>query len=194
MTLEEDAPWKRGSNEPSGHMGNAPSDNAPSQKGSIFAAVTEGGFIVKEAEEETFSTLLLMDHEMHRRAKIITDLIGGLGAMGAQSNVQAALKTEEKWLRESLYSITQDTEDDEANELLRRELRKNIEDLLAAVASVTRTLAARTPEDLTQREHASDVINTGAIFFGPDDDKELIVFEQKPSFTSGSTTPIQSSC
>ena len=88
-----------------------------------------------------------------------------MGAIGAQGDVQAALETEEKWLRESLYLITHDTEDDEANALLWHELRKNVEDLLAAVTSITRTLAARTPEDLSQQEHASEVIDTGAIIF-----------------------------
>ena len=59
--------------------------------------------------------------------KSITNLLEGLGAMGAQGNIQAALEMEEKWLRESLYSITHDTEDDEANTLLQHELRKNVE-------------------------------------------------------------------
>ena len=161
MTLEEDAPWKRGSNGPSSHM-----DNIPSQGGSMStASVTERGSLAKGAEEEVFSTLVLIDHEMHRQAKSITNLLEGLGAIGAQGNVQVALETEEKWLRESLYSITHDTEDDEANALLRHKLRKNVEDLLAAVMSITRTLAVRTPEDLSQQEHASEVIDTSAIIF-----------------------------
>ena len=85
--------------------------------------------------------------------------------MGAQGNIQAALETEEKWLRESLYSITHDTEDDEANALSWHELRKNVEDLLMAVMSITRTLAVRTPEDLSQGEHASEMIDTSVIIF-----------------------------
>ena len=161
MTLEEDAPWKRGSNGPSSHM-----NNTPSQGGSMStASVTQRGSLAKRAEEEVFSTLVLIDHKMHRWAKSITNLLEGLGAIGVQGDVQAALETEEKWLRESLYSITHDTEDDEANALLRHELRKNVEDLLAAVTSITRTLAARTLEDLSQREHALEVIDTSVIIF-----------------------------
>jgi hypothetical protein len=149
MTLEEDAPWKRGLNGPSGYSGHM--EDAPSPTGSTFAtSVTERRPLAKGAEEEIFSKLLLIDYKMHRRAKTIADLIEGLGTMGAQSNVQAVLKIKEKWLRESLYSITHDTGDDEASALLRYKLRKNIEDLLTAMMSVTRTLAARTLEDLTQ--------------------------------------------
>ena len=123
MTLKEDAPWKRKSNRPPSHM-----DNIPSQGESMFtASVTERGSLAKGAEEEVFSTLLLIDHKMHKWAKSITNLLEGLGAMGAQGNIQAALETEEKWLRESLYSITHNTEDDEANTLLQHELRKNVE-------------------------------------------------------------------
>ena len=161
MTLEEDAPWKWGSNGPPSHM-----DNVPSQGESMFtASVTERESLAKGAKEEVFSTLLLIDHEMHRQAKSITNLLEGLDAMGAQGDVQAALEMEEKWLRESLYSITHNTEDDEANALLRHKLRKNVEDLLVAVMSITRTLTARTPEDLSQQEHASEVIDTGALIF-----------------------------
>ena len=151
MTLEDGAQWKRGTDGSPGH-----SDNGLNSGGGLVAAGAASVLVsITEVEslpggvEEKFGALLLIDHEMHRRAHTVTKLLEGLGAAGAQGEVQADLELEEKWLRENLDDVAQlDTGEDEASAILRYELVGNMKNLLTAVRSIKKTLAARTPEDL----------------------------------------------
>ncbi|KIK77563.1 hypothetical protein PAXRUDRAFT_166430 [Paxillus rubicundulus Ve08.2h10] len=128
------------------------------------SAAKEGSlFTPHEGVEETFGVLLLIDHKMHAWAKNVTKLVDKLVVVGAQGEVQEALEGEGKWLRDKLDEITHlNTGEDKANAVLLHELVCNMKDLLTAVRSIEETLAARSPEDLSQRENASAVVDTGA--------------------------------
>lgn len=116
-----------------------------------------------EGLEGAFAALLLVDREMHRRARGIQEVVDGLSAQGAQEGVRMALKEQLEWLEEKLDWVTHLDTQDEANEDLRCELEGHMRLLLRAVASIVKTLTARSPEDILQRENAAEVVNTGKV-------------------------------
>lgn len=155
MTLK-DAAWNQDVGQP------------PTPSATEGAAATE---IPTECLEDTFSeglegafaALLLVDREMHRRARGIQEVVDGLSAQGAQEGVRMALKEQLEWLEEKLDWVTHLDTQDEANEDLRCELEGHMRLLLRAVASIVKTLTARSPEDILQRENAAEVVNTGKV-------------------------------
>ncbi|KIK80610.1 hypothetical protein PAXRUDRAFT_15689 [Paxillus rubicundulus Ve08.2h10] len=157
ITLKDDELWERDTEGAPGYVHSAPPavHSSAAKEGSLLAP--------HEGVEETFGALLLIDHEMHAQAKNVTKLVDQLVVAGAQGEVQEALEGEGKWLRDKLDEITHlDTREDEANAVLLHKLVGNMKNLLTAVRSIEETLAARSPEDLLQRENASAVVNTGA--------------------------------
>jgi hypothetical protein len=169
MTLQDNALWQQDTGGSPGHGDSTPSCGEGLIEKSALSCVEEGQNLLEEVEE-TFTTLLLIDHQLHARAQNTTKLVQGLSAAGAQGEVQAALEGEEQWLQENLDKITHlHMGEDDANGVLCHELVANMERFLAAVKSLKSTLAARTPEDLSQKEHASEVVHTGKKFRTEDD-------------------------
>ncbi|KAF8833753.1 hypothetical protein BDN67DRAFT_1017219 [Paxillus ammoniavirescens] len=157
ITLKDDGLWERDTEGAPGYVHSAPPavHSSAAKEGSLLAP--------HEGVEETFGALLLIDHEMHAWAKNVTKLVDQLVVAGVQGEVWEALEGEGKWLRDKLDEITHlDTGEDEANAVLLHELAGNMKNLLSAVRSIEESLAARSPEDLLQRENASAVVNTGA--------------------------------
>ncbi|KIJ05552.1 hypothetical protein PAXINDRAFT_21204 [Paxillus involutus ATCC 200175] len=155
ITLEDDGLWERDTEGAPGYIHSAPLavHSSTAKEGSLLAP--------HEGVKETFGALLLIDHEMHAQVKNVTKLVDQLVVVGAQGGVQEALEGEGKWLRDKLDEITHlDTGEDEANAVLLHELAGNMKNLLTAVRSIEETLAARSPEDLSQRENASTGVDT----------------------------------
>ncbi|KIK79934.1 hypothetical protein PAXRUDRAFT_767476 [Paxillus rubicundulus Ve08.2h10] len=156
ITLEDDWLWEQDTEGAPGYVHSAPLavHSSAAKEGSLLAP--------HEGVEETFGALLLIDHEMHVQVKNVTKLVDQLVVVGAQGEVQEeALEGEGKWLRDKLDKITHlNAGEDKANAVLLHELVGNMKNLLTAVRSIEETLAARSPEDLSQRENTSAVVDT----------------------------------
>ncbi|KAF9230555.1 hypothetical protein BU15DRAFT_69095 [Melanogaster broomeanus] len=171
MTLKDNALWQRDTGGSPGH-----GDGAPRCREGLIGIRTrvadncvEGQNLLEEVEE-TFTTLLLIDHQLHAWAQNTTKLVQGLGYSGCTR--RGAMAAGE------LNKITHlHMGEDEANAVLCHELVMNMNEFLAAVRSLQSTLTVRTPEDMSQREHASEVVHTGKIFRTEDD--QGLMFNRK---------------
>ncbi|KIJ10608.1 hypothetical protein PAXINDRAFT_157581 [Paxillus involutus ATCC 200175] len=113
-------------------------------------------------ENDDFTMLFSLDHELHTRATHALELVKDLDSQGAQSRVLDAMREEELWLegvRKKLETIG--TMDDECNEMFQVAMMEKADRILAAIKSVSMTLASRTKEDPLPQDHASATVETG---------------------------------
>ncbi|KAF9236801.1 hypothetical protein BU15DRAFT_63727 [Melanogaster broomeanus] len=114
MTLEDDASWKQ-------HKGlslkPAPDEKLEEVARGIFRMTLKDETIPIRSDttqlgeffkgtDETFARLLIVDHEMHRRAQHMQGLVEGLDVAGMQSQVHEASEEQLQWLQENLDIVT----------------------------------------------------------------------------------------
>lgn len=153
MTLE-DSSWSQKTGELPGAMGIMPNEGANPQPVQHLKNI--------KGLDENFVILLQIDHEIHHYARHIHEIVESLNKAGAQERIHVDLEDQQRWLDEHLRIVAHlNTGGDEPDELLRREVEGNIDQLLLAIQSILKTLADRTVEDASARETASCIMNTG---------------------------------
>ncbi|KAG6377647.1 hypothetical protein JVT61DRAFT_14404 [Boletus reticuloceps] len=164
ITLDDDSSWKNETGESLGAMGIALSEGAnPPPVQSKDDVVSCPDLENIKGMGKTFAILIPIDHKMHRRAQDIHNMVEGLNRLGAQEEIRVDLEDQLQWLDGHLNIITHlKTEADEAEELFRQEVEEeNIKHLLVAVESIVRLLLDRIAEDVSPRETASSIVDTG---------------------------------
>ncbi|KIK80784.1 hypothetical protein PAXRUDRAFT_15594 [Paxillus rubicundulus Ve08.2h10] len=114
-------------------------------------------------KNKDFTMLVSLDHELHTRATHALELVKDLDSQGVQSRVLDAMREEELWLEGVQKKLeTIGIMDDERNEMLQVAMMEKVDQILAAIKSVSMTLAPRTKEDPLPEDHASATVETGS--------------------------------
>ncbi|KAF9233154.1 hypothetical protein BU15DRAFT_66832 [Melanogaster broomeanus] len=118
--------------------------------------------LLTDNENDDFTILYSLDHELHTRATRALELVDSLDTQGAQNRVLDTMEGEELWLEEVRKKLeTMGILGDECNEMLRVAMLEKVDQILAAIKSIGTTLASRTNEDSLLQDHASVTVETG---------------------------------
>lgn len=144
-----------------------------------------------EGVDEAFAALLLINHEMHRQAKVIEVLVKGSGM--ASGDIQRDLKDNLLWLQGNLDTIQRfDTGDDETSNLLHQELESNLGSFPQAMKSIMDMLTARGP-DTSSQETAAEIVNTSKALNERERENSNNTYREQVQPQSASRQPCDSS-
>ncbi|KIK77002.1 hypothetical protein PAXRUDRAFT_36846 [Paxillus rubicundulus Ve08.2h10] len=100
-------------------------------------------------ENNNFTMLVSLDHDLHTHTTHALELVKDLDSQGAQRQVLDTMREEELWL-------------EGCNEMLQVVMIEKVDQILAAIKSISTTLTSRTKEDPALQDHAAATVETGS--------------------------------